>query len=146
MNGRRLVIGLLAVVAIFGVALVWFQFFAYYSRHTGEAVLDLGTTSVRLRDLDQIDATSSPLKLRACFSAEPGAFADLPAAPDATPLTPPPWFRCFDAGRIAGDLADGRAEAFLAAEDSPSGFDLLVAVYPDGRGFMWRQLDRRFAE
>jgi hypothetical protein len=146
MSGRRLMIGMLVFVAIFAAALVWFQFFAYYSRQQGEAVLDLGGESVTLRDLDQIDATSSPLKLRACFVTEPGAFDALPAAPDPTPLTPPPWFACFDAGRITADLAGGTARAHLAAEDSPSGFDLLVAAYPDGRGFMWRQLNRRFSE
>jgi hypothetical protein len=146
MSGWRLMIGMLVFVAIFAAALVWFQFFAYYSRQQGEAVLDLGGESVTLRDLDQIDATSSPLKLRACFRAEPGVFAALAAAPDPTPLTPPPWFDCFDAGRITADLAAGRARAHLAAEDNPPGFDLLIAAYPDGRGFMWRQLNRRFSE
>ncbi|HPG22753.1 MAG TPA: DUF6446 family protein [Amaricoccus sp.] len=146
MSGRRLMIALLAFVAVFAAALVWFQFFAYYSRHRGDADLAVGTATIRLRDLDQIDATSSPLKLLACFVADAGAFDDLPAAADPTPLVAPPWFGCFDAGQITADLAAGRATAHLAAGDNPSGFDLIVATYPDGRGFMWRQLNDRFAE
>ena len=53
--------------------------------------------------------------------------------------------------RLTGSaqLAGGQpttATAHLAAEDNPSGFDLIVATYPDGRGYMWRQLNDRFAE
>ena len=35
MNGRRLMIGLLAFTALFAAALIWFQFFAYYQRQHG---------------------------------------------------------------------------------------------------------------
>ena len=67
-----------------------------------------------------------------------------PAA-DATPLTPPFWFRCFDTGRLSADLASGAAHAYALGRESPAGFDLMLAVYPDGRGYLWRQLGRGYA-
>ena len=63
--------------------------------------------------------------------------------PDATPLVAPFWFRCFDAGRLTADLATGAAAAYAVARDAPPGFDLMLAAYPDGRGYLWRQLGDR---
>ena len=95
---------------------------------------------------DGIDAATSPLKLRGCFRIDPAAVAALAPAPQATPLTPPFWFRCFDAGRLTADLASGAARAYDIATDQPEGFDLMLAVYPDGRGYAWRQRNGRHAD
>jgi hypothetical protein len=140
MKGRTLVIGFLAFLALFAAALVWAQVFAFYQRET--AAPELGGLAVA--DYRGIDAASSPLKLRGCFRLDPAAAAGLTLAPDATPLVAPFWFRCFDAGQLTRDLATGAARAYAVARDAPEGFDLMLAAYPDGRGYLWRQLDDRF--
>ena len=142
MSGRRLVIGLLLFAAVFGVALYWFQVFAFYERRSGTDTLP--GAPVAIADYDGIDSASSPLKLRGCFRVDPAAVAALPVAAAPTPLVAPFWFRCFDAGALTRDLAAGAATARLVAHDLPESFDLLVAVYPDGRGYLWRQLNDRF--
>ena len=142
MSGRRLVIGLLLFAAVFGVALYWFQVFAFYERQSGTDTLP--GAPVAIADYDGIDSASSPLKLRGCFRVDPATVAALPVAAAPTPLVAPFWFRCFDAGALTRDLAAGAATARLVAHDLPEGFDLLVAVYPDGRGYLWRQLNDRF--
>ena len=144
MSGRRLVIGLLLFAAVFGVALYWFQVFAFYERRSGTDTLPVPGAPVAIADYDGIDSASSPLKLRGCFRVDPAAVAALPVAAAPTPLVAPFWFRCFDAGALTRDLAAGAATARLVAHDLPEGFDMMVAVYPDGRGYLWRQLNDRF--
>ena len=140
MRGRTLVLGFLGFLIVFVGALVWTQFFAYYHRETATPVL----AGLDVSDYQGIDAGSSPLKLRGCFRIDPASVADLPPAPDATPLNAPFWFRCFDAGALTGDLASGAATAYDIGRDQPPGFDAMIAVYPDGRGYLWRQLNGAF--
>ena len=64
-----------------------------------------------------------------------------PEAPDAEPLVAPGWFDCFDAEAIAKDLDAGAARAILAEFNEPYGFDRIIAAYPDGRAFQWRQIN-----
>ena len=99
-----------------------------------------------VEDYQGVDASSSPLKLRGCFQADPAAFARAEPAPDATPLTGPGWFDCYDAGTLTEDLAAGRARAYALTRDDPDGFDLMAAIYPDGRGYLWRQLGAQYRE
>jgi hypothetical protein len=143
-NGRRLVIGFVAFVTLFAGALVYFQFFAFYERMDRYPPLVIGGQTVELEGFEGISAESSPLKLRGCFRVDPGVLAALPVAEDPTPLTPPPWFRCFDAEAIQMAIDAGEADAFLLAADAPDGFDVMLAVFPDGRGYLWRQLSSRF--
>ncbi len=141
MRGKPLMIGLLAFAALFGAALYYFQVFAYYERTADTAALG----AVPVSAYEGIDAASSPLKLRGCFTADPAAFAGAEPAPDAEPLVAPFWFGCFDARKISQDLEAGRAAAYRLRVDDPSGFDTVAALYPDGRGYLWRQLNARFA-
>jgi hypothetical protein len=144
MRGKPLMIGLLAFTAVFAAALVYFQFFAFYQRTTSFDGLAVAGAPVPVSDWEGIDAASSPLKLRGCFRTDPAAFAAAEPAPDAEPLLPPFWFDCFDARALSQDLAAGAATAYAVARDAPEGFDLFVAVYPDGRAYLWRQLNARF--
>ncbi|MFT3974286.1 MAG: DUF6446 family protein [Amaricoccus sp.] len=141
MSGRRLILGFAAFVALFAAALVWFQFFAFYERQSGVGALQIAGAPVPIADYDGIDATTSPLKLRGCFRIDPAAVAGLAPVADATPLVAPFWFRCFDAARLTDDLAAGRATAYRIAHDEPAGFDTMIALYPDGAGYLWRQLN-----
>jgi hypothetical protein len=149
-SGKRLMIAFLVFVAVFAAALVYFQLFAFYTRTEAPAALAAAGAGagegaeVPVREWDGIDASTSPLKLRACFDTDPAAVAEAEAAPDAAPLNAPFWFRCFDARAIGEDLEAGRAEAVALARDEPEGFDLMLAVYPDGRAYLWRQLGERY--
>jgi hypothetical protein len=140
MSGRRLVTGFLAFLLVFAAGLVWFQEFAFYQRQSGLGTLTIAGTAVPVAGYQGIDAGTSPLKLRACLTLDPGAVAGLDPAPEATPLVPPFWFRCFDARGLTRDLAAGRARAYAIGHGQPAGIDLMLAVYPDGRGYLWRQL------
>ncbi len=140
-SGKILMIGLLAFAALFGAALVWFQFFAFYERASGVGALTVAGVATPIADYDGIDAATSPLKLRGCFRADPASFAAAEPAPDATPLTAPFWFRCFDAGALTADLAAGRATAYALDARRPGRLrPAWSALYPDGRGYLWRQL------
>ena len=146
MSGRRLVLGFAAFLVVFAAALVWFQIFAYYEHEEGVGALRIDGEAVPVADYHGIDAASSPLKLRGCFRIDPAAVAALDPVSDATPLTAPFWFRCFSAGRLTRDLASGAAKAYRIAHDDPPGFDLMLAVYPDANGFIWRQLNAKYED
>ena len=151
MGGRVAIAALLAFAVLFAGALWYFQTRAFYRP------LDPGGVTIRLTplaggppepmltdNLTAIDATTSPLKFRACFTT-PTSLATLTetyaAAPDAEPLTAPGWFDCFDAARIGADLETGPAVAFLSEPGIAPGADRIVAIYPDGRGFAWHRLN-----
>jgi hypothetical protein len=146
MSGRRLILAFSAFLAVFAAALVWFQLFAYYERAEGVGALPIDGHAVPVSDYDGIDSASSPLKLRGCLRIDPAAVAALTPAADATPLTAPFWFRCFSARALTRDLAAGKARAYRIEENAPDGFDLMLAVYPDGRGYIWRQLNAQYAD
>lgn len=143
MNGKWLMGGLLGFTAVFAIGLWYAQFYAFYDAFEAEAV-EIGGRSYAVTGFEGIDATTSPLKLRACFQLE-----ELPDAPPyerAEPLVAPGWFDCFDAKALSQALEAGEAVAFLANDDEFDGTERVVMRYPDGRAFMWRQLDERFAE
>ncbi len=121
----------------------YFQIYAYYEETVGQSEIRAGGRSLPVTNYRGIDADTSPNKLRACFEAEPGLVADLPPAPEPDPLRAPGWFECFDARAIAAALASGQAVAYLAADETPAtatGYEILriIAVYPDGRAYLWR--------
>ena len=80
--------------------------------------------------------------LRACFHT-PLSLALLTetfAVYDAArPPASPARLACYDAGRIGADLAAGTAVAFLSERNIAPGLDRVVAVYPDGRAYVWQQ-------
>ncbi len=146
---------LIIFALLFGAALWYFQTRAYYRTLPPEAVqigvLDVDGMPIALpvTEVRAIDATTSPLKFRACFRVDappPYLPPDLPGYDRAEPLVAPGWFSCFDAESIARDLAAGRATAFLGAREIASGADRVLAIYPDGRGFAWHQLGEEFLE
>ena len=149
MNGRVLVGILVAIALVAGAAMYWLQTYAFYDRVT--LVRDGGPVDLRItRDgtpeplepdaFSAIDADSSPIRFRACFTVPPGTSGD--AYQGAVPLTAPGWFDCFDAGRITRDLASGAAVAVLGEADIEYGIDRVLALYPDGRGYAWTQINR----
>jgi hypothetical protein len=147
-SGKWLVLVIVGVTAIFGAAQWYFQTRAFYAPITAEAAdlrVTLGGGAVvplEVTGFDGIDADTSPLRLRGCFTVTDTApLADALPYDDAAPLVAPGWFDCFDAEAIGAALEAGEITAYLGAENSPYGIDRIIAVAPDGSGFAWNQLN-----
>ena len=84
------------------------------------------------------------MKLRECFVVDKLEDGDLPKYKKPTPLTAPFWFKCFNAASITKDLADGKASAFLFKKEEFDGIDNVIAIYPDGTSYRWRQLNTKY--
>ncbi len=149
--------GIVVIAVVAGLAMYWLQEYAFYA----EAVFRPGEEiRLTLIDRDQpepilvegvigIDASSSPLRFRACFTTPMG----LPLMTEtykvydgAEPLNAPSWFDCFDAEAIGKALETGAALAFLSEANIAPSVDRVVAVFPDGRAFAWHQLSPEAAE
>lgn len=138
MTGRALVLAFLAFLLLFSAGLWWAQTYAWWQEVEGLETVEIAGAPVAVSDYRGLRGDSSPLKLRGCFTLDEAPEA--PPAEDPAPLTTPGWFDCFDAARLGADLEAGRARALLAERDDPEGFDRVVALYPDGRAYLWRQL------
>lgn len=152
MNGK-LVAGFIVIAALAaGAAVYYLQEYGYYAPvEPGSAGAAISLTDLSgmpellpTENFQGIDAESSPLRFRGCFTT-PMTLALLSETYEVydkpTPLIAPSWFTCFDAGRIGADLETGAALAFLSEKDIHPGVDRVVAVYPDGRAYAWQQLN-----
>lgn len=145
--------GFLVVSALaMGIALYYFQTQAYY-----EPVVATGDTDVQMtlmatgqpdpilfEDFEAIDADSSPIRYRACFTtSQSQAMMTETYVPyeKAEPLIAPDWFGCFDAVEIGEALESGEALAFMGTQNIHYGIDRVIAIMPDGRGFAWHQIN-----
>ena len=150
-SGRWIVLAILGITAVFAGAQWWFQTRAYYEPVALETLpvtlADGQTMDLQLVGAEAIDADTSPLRFRACLTLDPETAARLVAgaAPvaDAVPLIAPDWFGCFDAEAIGTDLETGAAQAILAQTEVRPGADRVIAVYPDGRAYVWHQWNGR---
>lgn len=145
-SGRAIVIVILGVTILFGVSLWYANTRAYYERlETVEITVqrpDGGLIPLDISEAEAIDATTSPLRFRACFTlTEEAPLVDAAPYADPTPLIPPGWFDCFDATAIGTALEAGDAQAYLGLRNVARGVDRVVAIFPDGRGYAWTQLN-----
>lgn len=151
MNGKVVGGALLISGAIAGVALYYLQVYGFYTEV--EAPAD-GIALIPLRDgapdsiptdaFQAIDADSSPIRYRACFTTSYGLARlteSYQPAPDVAPRIAPGWFDCFDAAEIAAQLEAGTARAFLSHKNIHYGVDRIVAITEDGRGYAWHELN-----
>lgn len=141
MNGKLMVAGIVAVALAAGAGLWYSQTYAYYEQQDGlEEVYAFGDP-FPVSNYRGIDADTSPLKLRACFTVDWDYAPSDTYKAEAEPLTAPSWFDCFDAEAIAKDIAADKATVLLAEKNVPFGFSRYIAQYPDGNAFMWRQIN-----
>ena len=139
-----------------GIAIYYLQVYAYYDKVNLETV-DLRLTSVvsgqpepvLVENVRAIDADSSPLRFRACYTM-PNSIAMLTETfviyDHPEPLTAPGWFDCFDANALGEALEKHQAIAFLAQENIHDGIDRVVAVFDDGRAYAWHQLNEKYKD
>ncbi len=153
MNAGRLAAGAIVLTGVLAGALIWWlQVYAYYQPAAfapGEGIaltplLGGLPEEIVADNLEGIDAGSSPLRFRACFTTPLSQSMlsetyQLYATP--TPLVAPGWFGCYDAARISAALQSGEALAFLSVHDIHPGIDRVVAVFPDGHAYAWHQLN-----
>jgi hypothetical protein len=147
-SGRWLVVAILGLTAIFAGAQWWFQTRAYYTPiETAQMVVTTLTGEVIALEpegFQGIDAETSPLRFRACFTLDDAGLAAAgQGAPyaEATPLNAPGWFDCYDAAAIGAALQAGDARAVLGTREIRDGVDRVVALFPDGRAYAWHQLN-----
>ena len=153
MNGKILVSGIVLSAVLAGAVMYYLQVYGFYTRLPADTVITVapadGTAPLplRLEGFEGIDATSSPLRFRACARLADAAALDAAApAPAPTPLLAPGWFACFDAAAIGAALERGDARAVIAQAEVARGVDRIIALYPDGRVFAWHQLNGSLEE
>ena len=146
MSGKIMAGGLVVFTIIFGAFLWYAQFYAYYNEVNGLPSVDVAGRTVMVQDYQGLDGESSGLKLRGCFKVNPADFEGVAVAEAPMPVTPPDWFTCFDVEQLTSDVESGAASAYMAAKEDMDGLDRVIAVYPDGRAYMWRQLNDKYQE
>lgn len=156
MSGKIIVTVMVATAAIFGIGMYYTQVYAFYEELGADAV-DLRLTSIATGQpetiaaagVQAIDANSSPLRFRACFTAGQSREALSEAFvtyEDPTPLTGPGWFECYDAVTVGEALESDDATAYLAQADIRDGVDRVIAVFDDGRAYAWHQLNEKYQD
>ena len=150
--------GLLVTGLVAGVLMYWLQVYAFYE----PVAFGPGETEIRLTPLgselpeaivadhvEGIDADSSPLRFRACFTtplSQSMLTETYQIYPNPEPLNGPGWFTCYKADEIGHALQTGEALAFLSEPGIHPGVDRVIAVFPDGRAYAWHQLQPETAE
>ena len=146
MDGKSFIFLFLGGVVVFTAALFYFQNYAYYETAEFKQNFLLGSKRYEISNYQGIDSESSALKLRECFVIDSLDNIGLSKYEKPTPLTAPFWFKCFNAERITKDLLDGKASAFLVQKEEFDGIDSVIAVYPDGQSYRWRQLNSKYTK
>ena len=152
MTGKFLAGFIVICGLIGGAAMYYLQVYAYYDdvvpNGTSDVVLihmDTGeSTPIAYQQFKAIDAQSSPIRYRACFSTSVPLEKlrdTFVVIEDAVPLHAPGWFDCFDAEDIGDSIEMGQAVAFLSVKDVIYGIDRVTTILPDGRGFAWNRIN-----
>lgn len=150
--GKILAGAILITALVAGAAMYYLQVYHFYEPVAVNGTDDVQMTSlvsgqpepVLYNDFEAIDASSSPIRYRACFTTTMShALLSETYEPyeHAAPLVAPGWFDCFDAEALGADLEEGRALAFLGTRDVHYGIDRVVAITEDGRGYVWHQIN-----
>jgi hypothetical protein len=150
-NGGKIAVAVILLTAVLGGVGLWYTaeraFYEPVAFTPGAEIRLVPLASdlpepILVADVQGIDATSSPIKFRACFTT-PLSLAMLTETyrsyEGAVPLVAPSNFPCFDAAAIGQALETGEALAFLSEPGIQPGVDRVVAVFGDGRAFAWHQ-------
>ena len=152
MTGKFLA-GFIVVCGLLGgAAMYYLQVYAYYEEVAANGMSDVvlventtkNSISIVYSNFKGIDAHSSPIRYRACFTTQV-ALEELQKKyveiDNAVPLHAPGWFDCFDAEEIGAAIEAGEAISFLALKDVTYGIDRVATIFPDGRGFAWNRIN-----
>lgn len=153
MSGKVIALVLVICCALAGGGLYYLQVYGFYDEIPPSGASDVLLTALRSgtpepiihEEFQAIDAESSPLRYRACFTTilSPATLAESYVVhDDPVPNVAPGWFGCFEASKVGAALESGSAIAFLGTGNIAYGFDRVVAVSGDGHGYVWHQLNR----
>lgn len=152
MSGKIVGILILVCAGIAGAVLYYLQIYGFYQTVSPKlgadvelVVLETGQSeTIVYGDFQAIDADSSPIRYRACFttSLSNDTLGEIYVVlENMSPRNAPNWFDCFDAGAIGAALKAGTAQTYLGAKNVSFGVDRIVAVFEDGRGYVWHELN-----
>jgi hypothetical protein len=157
-NAGKLAAGFIVLTAALAGAFIWYTaeraFYEPVAFQPGAEIRLVPLVSnvpepIVVETVEGIDASSSPIKFRACFRT-PLSLAMLTETyrsyDGAEPLVAPSGFDCFDAADIGRALETGEALAFLSEPGIHPGVDRVVAVFGDGRAYAWHQLNAEFKD
>jgi hypothetical protein len=147
--GRFLAVLLVGSAVIAGFSMYYLQVHAFYSEVEGGDVQLVSVVSdtpevISFDNFEAIDADSSPIRYRACFTTDMSLSLlteTYVGLEKATPRNAPGWFDCFDAAAIGAELDAGTALPFLGQKNVDFGVDRIVAITDDGRGYVWHELN-----
>lgn len=150
MTGGKFTAAAIVLAALAAGVGIWYtQTYAYHVPAPAQDQITLttlqgGTEGLPVTDFTGIRSESSPLGFRACFklTEPPRGFTETYDRPaDRAPTIAPGWFDCFNARQIGEDLAARGAIALMGTKNIAYGVDRIVALYPDGTGYAWHQLN-----
>jgi len=151
--GRWVVLAILAITVIFGLGMWYAQTRAFYTTLDSASLVVTSPTGEVLPlphdGFRGIDADSSPLRFRACFTLDEAGMAAAARAathPDPEPLVAPAWFDCYDAATLGAAIETSEARAVMSMHEIARGVDRIIAVFPDGRAYAWQQLNGTLEE
>jgi len=135
-----------------GAAMYYLQVYGFYDEVRVNGVDDVQLTSlvsdapeaITYEDFQAIDAESSPIRYRACFttSMSHAMLSETYETYDgAAPRVAPGWFECFDAEALGAEIEAGRALVFTGQRNFEYGIDRVVAITDDGRGYVWHEIN-----
>ncbi|MEL6958106.1 MAG: DUF6446 family protein [Pseudomonadota bacterium] len=155
---RAAIVFILGSGVLAGVGMLYLQNYAGWAELTSAEVGEIQLQTLETGELQAITAEnvkgldtvtdgvrlSGDLSFRACFDTPVplSVFQETYVVmDDPVPLTSPGWFDCYDARGVGKALEDGLARAFRGKENIAYGVDRVVAIYPNGLGFVWHQLN-----
>ncbi len=150
MNLGKIIIVLLLLCAFGGGAgLYYLQVYYFYEEvvPTGADVQLVAqnaaqSETISYSDFSAIDASSSPIRFRACFTTDQtreSLVGTYVVVDSMEPRIAPGWFDCFDAEAIGTELTAGTATAFLGTKNIAFGVDRIVAITDSGHGYIWHE-------
>ena len=147
--GKFLAVLLISSAIVAGFGMYYLQVYGFYEEVENGDVRLVSVVSdepevISFDDFTAIDADSSPLRYRACFTTDMSLslLTETYVGLDkAVPRNAPEWFGCFDAAALGAELEAGTALPFLSQKNVDFGVDRIVAITQDGRGYVWHELN-----
>lgn len=145
---RSVIVAMVLVALGLGALLYYLQEYGYYTEVSAPAEITIVNAATGLPEaiafsnFQGIDSDTSPIRYRACFDTElAGADLSVYTAYAAEPLVAPGWFDCFDAKALGAAMEAGELKVMLSQEEISYGIDRVVAIMPDGRGYIWNKIN-----
>jgi hypothetical protein len=152
MTTGKFLAGLLVACGLFaGIGIYYLQVYHFYEEVPVTGPRDVMVTTVAGDTVplphsafSAIDANSSPIRYRACFTTTlllDEASALYEPYEGGEPRVAPGWFDCFDAEDIGAQIKAGTARVFASQRNIEYGIDRVVAILSDGRGYVWHEIN-----